>query len=253
MSPAELKDHLDALVEKYNRPEFIEEDPISIPHQYSEKSDIEIVGLLAATIAWGKRKTIVANAQRMASWMGDSPTDFVLHAPNHIIENSHFKHRTFNEIDLAYFIMSLRQVYTNHDSLEDLFLLKDDEVDAFEAITRFRTSFTAHMAPGRTNKHLANPAKGAASKRIHMFLRWMVRDDNAGVDFGLWKNIPMSHLSCPLDVHTGNVARALGLLSRKANDRKAVEELNRSLRLLDPLDPVKYDFALFGFGVDKNN
>lgn len=245
-----LKDTLDELVDRYNRPRFIEDDPIQIPHAFSKREDIEISGLLTATIAWGQRKSILTNARKMMDIMGHSPHEFILHANARELRDIQFVHRTFNADDLRYFIQSLRFIYHKFSSLEDLFIPLDSEDDLFTSIERFRESVISNLSPGRSSKHISNPAKGAASKRIHMYLRWMVRSDDRGVDFGLWKRIPMSKLSCPLDVHTGNNARFLGLLNRKQNDRRAVEELDISLRSMDPTDPVKYDFALFGMGVD---
>ncbi|NVK03249.1 MAG: TIGR02757 family protein [Flavobacteriia bacterium] len=250
MITSELKSTLDELVDRYNRISFIDDDPIQIPHRFSRLEDIEISGLLTATIAWGQRKTILKNADRLMDIMGQSPYEFVMSASAQELRDLQFVHRTFNAEDLRYFIESLRSIYLKNISLEGLFLPKKEEDDNFNAIQRFRESVVKNADPGRTAKHIANPAKGAASKRIHMYLRWMVRKDDKGVDFGLWNCIPMAKLSCPLDVHTGVNARALGLLTRKQNDRKAVEELDQALRQLDPSDPVKYDFALFGMGVD---
>lgn len=247
---AELKSTLDELVDRYNRVSFIDDDPIQIPHRFSRLEDVEISGLLTATIAWGQRKTILKNANHLMDIMGQSPYEYVMNASADDLDDMQFVHRTFNSEDLRYFIESLRAIYLRNKSLESFFVPKDGEHDNFNAIQRFREYVIQNADPGRTGKHIANPAKGAASKRIHMFLRWMVRKDDRGVDFGLWNRIPMSKLSCPLDVHTGVNARALGLLTRKQNDRKAVEELDQSLRQLDPSDPVKYDFALFGMGVD---
>lgn len=246
----ELKATLDELVDRYNRPSFIEDDPIQIPHRFQDKQDIEISGLLTATIAWGQRKTILNNADKLMQIMGHAPHDFVLNASEKELEEIQFVHRTFNETDLRYFIKTLRSIYLDNNSLEGLFLPAKEESDLFSAIERYRQFLIDLNEPGRTSKHIANPAKGAAAKRIHMFLRWMVRKDDRGVDFGIWNTIPMSKLSCPLDVHTGNNARSLGLLKRKQNDRRAVEELDSSLRSMDSSDPVKYDFALFGMGVD---
>lgn len=246
----ELKATLDELVDRYNRPSFIEDDPIQIPHRFQDKQDIEISGLLTATIAWGQRKTILNNADKLMQIMGHAPHDFVLNASEKELEEIQFVHRTFNETDLRYFIKTLRSIYLDNNSLEGLFLPAKEESDLFPAIERYRQFLIDLNEPGRTSKHIANPAKGAAAKRIHMFLRWMVRKDDRGVDFGIWNTIPMSKLSCPLDVHTGNNARSLGLLKRKQNDRRAVEELDSSLRSMDSSDPVKYDFALFGMGVD---
>lgn len=250
MKKAELKSYLDELVDRYNRPAFIEKDPVSIPHQFSNKRDIEISGYLTATIAWGQRITILNNAHRMMEIMGNSPYDFVMNASADELEELQFIHRTFNGEDLRFLVEGLRSIYHKNSSLEEVFVPKTDETDLFESIQRFRAELVGGRDAGRSGKHIANPSKGTAAKRIHMFLRWMVRDDDRGVDFGIWKGIPMSKLSCPLDVHTGNTARKLKLLKRKQNDRKAVEELDDQLRKFAPQDPVKYDFALFGIGVD---
>jgi len=249
----ELKEFLDEKVEVYNQKNFITLDPISIPHQYNLKEDIEIAGLLAATISWGQRKTIIKNANQLVEMMGNSPFDFVMeHNEGQLARLDTFKHRTFNGEDAKYFIRSLQNIYKNHGGLENLF--KTNSKNTFEAIENFRNVFfsIAEEKNKRTQKHVSSPAKGSASKRIHMFLRWMVRKDNKGVDFGLWNVLTPSQLSCPLDVHSGNVARALGLLKRKQNDCKAVIELDTELRVLDPNDPVKYDFALFGLGVHED-
>lgn len=250
MRPEELKDQLDELVLRYNRTSFIENDPILIPHRFEDPADIEISGFLSATIAWGQRSVIVSNASKLMSVMGNEPHRFVMEASESDLRDLHFVHRTFNGSDLQFIIYGLRNIYHKNNSLQSLFVPFENETDLFPAISRFREAILNERDPGRTGKHLANPAKGTAAKRIHMYLRWMVRRDDAGVDFGLWKDIPMSVLSCPLDVHTGNNARALGLLKRRQNDRKAVEELNTSLRIMDPEDPVRYDFALFGMGID---
>ncbi len=250
MKRSELKAYLDELVDRYNRPSFIEADPVSIPHRYSNLQDIEISGYLTATIAWGQRATILKNAQNLMERMGHEPHQFVMHATDKELDDIHFVHRTFNSEDLQFIIKGLRSIYLKNKSLEKIFLPLDNEVNTFGGIQRFRDELIGNRMAGRSGKHIANPAKDTAAKRINMFLRWMVRADQRGVDFGLWHNYPMSKLSCPLDVHTGNTARALGLLARKLNDRKAVEELDANLRMLDPIDPVKYDFALFGVGVD---
>ena len=250
MNNIELKEFLDSKVLEYNNPKFIESDPIQIPHQFSLKEDIEISGFLTATIAWGKRKMIIRNANRMVELMGNSPYDFVMNHKEHHLENFEgFVHRTFNEIDFTFFIKSLKNIYTNHGGLERIFSQFPEDFTHKRAIHQFKKIFFEISHQQRSTKHVSDPMKGSASKRINMFLRWMVRNDNCGVDFGIWKNTPMSKLSCPLDVHSGNVARKLGLLSRKQNDWKALEELDVSLRKLDPNDPVKYDYALFGLGV----
>jgi uncharacterized protein (TIGR02757 family) len=247
-----LKLFLDEMYDRYNRPDFIESDPISIPRRFEKKQDIEISGFLAATIAWGQRPTIIRNANKLMQWMDESPYDFVLqHRKKDLKPFESFVHRTFNSTDCLYFIRALKNLYSKHNSLEEAFTNGHpwDKPHAGEAIGHFRRQFFELPHPLRTRKHLSDPAEGSAAKRMNMFLRWMVRKDKRKVDFGLWKTIPASALLCPLDVHSGNVARKLGLLTRKQNDWKAVQELTASLALLDPEDPVKYDFALFGLGV----
>jgi len=250
LTNTELKEFLDEKVVEYNNPKFIESDPIQIPHQFFLKQDVEISGFLTATIAWGNRKMIIRNANRMMELMGNSPFDFVMnHKEHHLDLFEGFVHRTFNSIDFAYFIKSLKNIYKNHDGLEGVFSQFSEDDTHKRTIHNFKQLFFETPFEQRTTKHVSDPMKGSSSKRINMYLRWMVRQDNAGVDFGLWKQIPMSKLSCPLDVHSGNVARKLGLLTRKQNDWKALEELDNNLRKLDATDPVKYDFALFGLGV----
>ena len=250
MTATDLKEFLDDKVLEYNNPKFIESDPIQIPHQFSLKEDIEISGFLTATIAWGNRKMIIRNANRMMELMGNSPFDFVMnHKERHLDLFDGFVHRTFNSLDFAYFIKSLKNIYINHEGLEGVFSQFPEDETHKRTIHNFKQLFFEIPFEQRTTKHVSDPMKGSSSKRINMYLRWMVRKDNAGVDFGLWKQIPMSKLSCPLDVHSGNVARKLGLLTRKQNDWKALEELDNNLRNLDASDPVKYDFALFGLGV----
>ena len=249
LSKSALKDFLDAKVLEYNQPKFIESDPIQIPHQFSLKEDIEIAGFLTATIAWGKRNMIIKNATKMMDLLGNSPYDFVMnHKPHHLDTFDGFVHRTFNATDFSYFITALQHIYKNHNGLEAAFIPQENE-NLQDAIANFKQTFFEIAHPNRTTKHVSNPQKGSAAKRINMLLRWMVRNDNTGVDFGIWKNISPSLLSCPLDVHSGNVARKLGLLTRKQNDAKALQELDNGLRKLDASDPVKYDFALFGLGV----
>lgn len=250
MNKAELKAFLDAKVVQYNHPSFLESDPIQIPHLFSKKEDIEISAFLTATIAWGNRKSIINNANRLMTLLDQAPYDFVCNHQEVDIEKLfHFVHRTFNGQDLSYFIRSLKNIYSKHKGLEGVFT-KGVQGDSMRfAISSFKETFFELPHPARTTKHVSDPLKGSAAKRINMFLRWMVRDASTGVDFGLWKSIPTSALSCPLDVHSGNVARKLKLLKRKQNDAKALAELDKNLRKLDPKDPVKYDFALFGLGV----
>jgi uncharacterized protein (TIGR02757 family) len=250
ISQGKLKQFLDLKVYEYNRPSFIESDPISIPHKFTLKEDIEISGFLAATIAWGNRKSIIKNANRMVELMGNSPYDFVMHHTESQLEPLlDFVHRTFNGNDFIGFVIGLKHIYTSHNGLEGIFTKHQEQGTLQPAITKLKELFFEVEHLPRTQKHISNPLKGSSAKRINMFLRWLIRKDDAGVDFGLWNSIPASALSCPLDVHSGNVARKLGLLNRKQNDAKAVIELDKALRQLDPDDPVKYDFALFGLGV----
>ncbi|MFV8225943.1 TIGR02757 family protein [Christiangramia aquimixticola] len=250
MNKKELKSFLDYKVEQYNTPEFIDSDPIQIPHLFSKKEDIEIAGFLTATIAWGNRKSILKNSKKMMDLMGHSPYTFIMeHKPEDLDRLEGFVHRTFNAEDLKYFIAALRNIYVNHSGLEAIFEKFENKNSLQPAIHKFKKIFFELPHPVRTTKHVSDPLKNSAAKRINMFLRWMVRKDNKGVDFGLWNSISPSALSCPLDVHSGNVARQLGVLKRKMNDSKALNELDNNLRKLDPQDPVKYDFALFGLGV----
>lgn len=250
MNPKELKSFLDAKYEQYHSREFIESDPIQIPHLFSKKQDIEISGFLTATIAWGQRVSIIKNATRLMDMMDRSPYEFIMqHEEKDLAQMQHFAHRTFNSDDLFFFIHSLNILYSKNDSLEDLFLPQKDDTDLKNGIYNFRSSFFQQEHLKRTEKHVSNPMSNSACKRLNMFLRWMVRTNSAGVDFGIWTQFSPSLLSCPLDVHSGNVARKLRLLTRKQNDWKAVEELDTALRRLDDADPVKYDFALFGLGV----
>ena len=249
MNKTELKEFLDEKVLKYNNPDFIESDPIQIPHQFSLKEDIEIAGFLAATIAWGNRKMIIRNSLKMVDLLGNSPYDFVMnHSEDDLANFDGFVHRTFNADDFKFFIKSLKNIYKNHHGLEAVLLTKN--TDNYKlAIHNFKQIFFEIQHQQRTLKHVSDPLKGSASKRINMFLRWMVRNDNTGVDLGIWKTHNPAHLHCPLDVHSGNVARKLGILNRKQNDWKALSELDITLREFDVKDPVKYDFALFGLGV----
>lgn len=250
MKKSELKSFLDYKVEQYNTPEFITSDPVQIPHLFQKKEDREISGFLAATIAWGNRKSILKNCNQLMNLLEHSPHDFIM---NHQVEDldrfDGFVHRTFNAEDLKYFIRSLQNIYKNHGGLEAIFSHKATGDSLQPAIHHLKQTFFELPHAARTQKHVSDPLKNSAAKRINMFLRWMVREDHKGVDFGIWKSIPSSTLSCPLDVHSGNVARKLGLLQRKMNDAKAVAELDANLRKMDPEDPVKYDFALFGLGV----
>ena len=249
MNKSELKEFLDEKVIQYNNFDFIESDPIQIPHLYSLKEDIEIAGFLSATIAWGNRKMIINNAKKLMDLMGNSPYDFVMsHSEAHLDSLDNFVHRTFNSIDAKTFMKALQNIYKNHNGLEAVFSKNQEENSMQKSIHEFKKLFFEIEHLQRTQKHISDPLNNSAAKRINMYLRWMVRNDNK-VDFGIWKSISTSKLSCPLDVHSGNVARKLGLLKRKQNDAKALAELDLALRKLDKNDPVKYDFALFGLGV----
>jgi uncharacterized protein (TIGR02757 family) len=254
MNKPELKAFLDEKVIQYNTLDFIDSDPIQIPHLFSQKEDIEIAGFLSATIAWGNRKMIIKNAHKMMDLMGNSPYDFVMsHTEDDLKRLESFVHRTFNGEDFACFTKGLHHIYKNHGGLESVFSKNcngDGKVlNLQNSISEFKNLFFSIPHQNRTQKHISDPMNGSAAKRINMYLRWMCRQDHKGVDLGIWKSISPSLLSCPLDVHSGNVARKLGLLTRKQNDGKAVAELDLKLRQLDPNDPVKYDFALFGLGV----
>lgn len=246
------KEMLDMAVEAYNRIDFIESDPISIPHGFRSNLDKEVAGLMTALISWGNRKAIIGTARRWMECMDQSPYEFVREASTTEIKQlAKHIYRTLNEEDIQTLIGLLRLVYEKYPSLEDCFLPGFEKGNAKDGIMAFRQLFFEPMHPKRFEKHIANPQEGSAAKRINMFLRWMVRKDVQGVDFGIWNKIPMSKLSIPLDVHSGNTARELGLLIRTTDDARAVEELDRHLRMLDPNDPVKYDFALFGIGVNN--
>jgi uncharacterized protein (TIGR02757 family) len=250
LSKTELRQFLDEKTVKYNTADFIELDPISIPHRYTQRQDIEISGLLAATISWGNRKMIVKNSLRIMEIMGDAPYDFVMsHKKAHLRAFDGFVHRTFMHNDLSYFITALKHIYEHKGGLEDVFAAHATHDSLQTAIHHFKNTFFELPHPARTAKHISDPLKNSAAKKINMYLRWMVRRDKNGVDFGIWTKLNPAQLSCPLDVHSGNVARKLGILQRVQNDGKAVLELDNSLRKFDPTDPVKYDFALFGLGV----
>jgi uncharacterized protein (TIGR02757 family) len=254
MNSSELKSFLDEKVVQYNTLDFIESDPVQIPHLFSQKEDIEIAGFLSATIAWGNRKMIIKNSHKMMDLMGNAPYDFVMtHTENDLERLETFVHRTFNGQDFASFIRSLQHIYKNHNGLEAVFSANQSRsvgiVSMQKSIHEFKKTFFEIPHQYRTQKHISDPLNNSAAKRINMYLRWMVRQDTKGVDLGIWKSISPASLSCPLDVHSGNVARKLGLLTRKQNDAKALAELDLRLREFDPIDPVKYDFALFGLGV----
>jgi uncharacterized protein (TIGR02757 family) len=250
LNKADLKKFLDEKSDTYNNSNFIESDPISIPHLYSKKEDIEISGFLTATISWGNRKMIIRNAKRMMEFLGNSPYDFIMsHEDHHLDKINGPIHRTFNSDDFRYFIKALQYIYKEKNGLEGV-LNENCTNDSLQpAIHQLKNVFFELPHPARTVKHFSDPFKGSSAKKINMFLRWMVRKDNRGVDFGIWNSISQSVLSCPLDVHSGNVARKLGLITRNQNDSRAVSELDSNLREMDNRDPVKYDFALFGLGV----
>lgn len=245
----DLKEFLDEKADQYNHPRFIDSDPVQVPHRYSKKEDIEIAGFLTAVISWGNRKSIINNAFRMMKLLGNSPYDFILnHKEKHLGKIDGLVHRTFTSADLMVFITALKSIYIDHNGLEGVFAKYKTSESLQPAIHEFKNIFFSVPHLIRTRKHLPDPNKGSAAKKINLFLRWMVRKDNRGVDFGIWDTISPSILSCPLDVHTGNIARKLGLLERKQNDAKTVNELDTVLRLLDKNDPVRYDYALFGIG-----
>lgn len=245
----DLKTILDEAYDRFARPSFIADDPIQVPRSFTKREDAEVIGLLTATIAWGQRKTIIANAWRLTRLMDERPHEFIMNADATDLKHvGGFVHRTFNGTDLKHFAIGLRHLYQLHGGLEDAFLVVGPW-SASRGISAFKQRFFEITHARRTEKHVADPAKGSNAKRINMFLRWMVRPDDRGVDLGLWKRITPADLMVPLDVHTGRVGRALSLLQRKQDDWKAVEELTSALRTFDVADPVKYDIALFGLGV----
>lgn len=251
----DLKDFLDKKVDEYNQPGFILNDPISIPHQFSAKQDIEIMGFLASIMAWGQRKTIINKCNELVARMDGSPYDYIInHQEQDLKTLLGFKHRTFNDTDILYFVSFFKHHYQHFESLEDAFLVGQEnreEVDLEMALNAFKTYFfSLPDYPVRTRKHISSPAQKSTVKRINMFLRWMVRKDTKGVDFGLWQRLSPKDLICPCDVHVERVARKFGLITLDKVNWKTAQELTANLRLLDPLDPVKYDFALFGLGVE---
>jgi uncharacterized protein (TIGR02757 family) len=248
----ELKALLDAAYERHAQPHFSADDPIQLPRAFAQRNDAEVIGFLTATIAWGQRKTIIANAWKLVHLMDEAPHAFVMNAsPTELRRLEGFVHRTFNSTDLLHFVKGLRHVYTTYGGLEDAFLEEGRPGPMAQAIHRFKQRFFEPRHQRRTQKHVADPVKGSNAKRINMYLRWMVRPNDRGVDLGLWTRITPADLMVPLDVHTGRVGRELGLLKRTQDDWKAVEELTAALRRFDPKDPVKYDIALFGIGVKK--
>ena len=248
-----LKALLDKKFNEVNQPRFIPDDPISIPHQFTQLQDIEIMGFWVAVLAWGQRKTIINKCRELVERMDGAPYEFVTqHQEKDLRQLLGFKHRTFNDTDALYFVAWLKQHYAAHESLETAFVqhLSPQDATIENALIGFRESFfSLPDFPKRTQKHIASPARKSACKRLNMFLRWMVRKDKAGVDFGIWRQIQPSQLVCPLDIHVERQAKRLGLLHRKPSDWKAALELTENLRQFDPEDPVKYDFALFGMGV----
>lgn len=247
---ASLKDFFDRKVEQYNQPSFIKDDPICVPHSFSTKQDIEISGFFASIFAWGNRTTIIQKSFKLMQLMDNQPHQFCLYHSNKDLKQLlHFKHRTFNTTDLLYFIAFLKFHYSKHDSLELAFMHSATD-DMEMRLTHFHNYFfSLPDAPPRTRKHIATPFKGSSCKRLNMFLRWMVRKDKYGVDFGIWKKIKPSELICPIDLHVARVAKRFQLLNRNQMDWQAALELTNYLRELDINDPVKYDFALFGLGV----
>ncbi|MFO7655547.1 MAG: TIGR02757 family protein [Bacteroidales bacterium] len=246
-----LRDFLEEKYQQYNQKSFIETDPVQVPHMFSVAEDIEIAGFLTSAISWGRRTTIISNAIRLMKMMDFSPYEFTLHATEHELKQLvDFKHRTFNSADITGFLLSLKTIFTEHGSLK-LFFEKSYNTtgNLKETLILFRKVFVNGLMLQRTHRHISDISQNSSAKRLNLFIRWMVRNDKKGVDFGIWDKIPTSDLFIPLDVHTGNVARALGLLGRNQNDWKAVEELTANLRAFDPDDPVKYDYALFGLGV----
>lgn len=248
-----LKAFLDSKVAQYNRPDFIKNDPVSIPHMFTRKQDIEIMGFWAATLAWGQRITIINKCKELISLMDGAPYDFIInHQEPDLKKLLHFKHRTFNDIDTLYFISFFRYHYSNYDSLEDAFIPPGGVNSVENSLNHFRSYFfSLPDYPPRTKKHVPSPSQKSTCKRLNMFLRWMVRKDNCGVDFGIWNKIKSSDLIMPCDLHVDRVARKLKLIGRKQTDWQTAIELTGRLSEFDPQDPVKYDFALFGLGIEE--
>ena len=248
-----IKDFLDTKVAQYNHPDFIQDDPICIPHRYQKQQDIEIAGFWAASLAWGQRKVIISKCKELLGMMDHAPHDFILHhQPGDLKPLLHFKHRTFNATDTLYFVHFLQQYYQQHETLEAAFWegMSPQDASVEKGLEHFhRLFFSLADAPSRTRKHIATPGRRSACKRLNMFLRWMVRKDDRGVDFGLWQRIQPHQLVCPCDVHVARVARKLGLLVYNNTNWQAALALTQNLRALCPTDPVKYDLALFGLGV----
>jgi uncharacterized protein (TIGR02757 family) len=248
---ANLKAFLDEKVQRFNQPGFITDDPVTIPHMFSKREDIEMAGLFAAVLAWGQRITIIRKCRELMSWMDNDPYQFILHHQSHELKRFEtFRHRTFNGTDALYFIEALKSIYLEYPSMEEAFAVRASDATVEQGLVRFHHRFFALEHPHRTKKHLSTPERKSTCKRINMYLRWMVRKDDRGVDFGLWKKISPAQLVCPCDVHVDRVARRLNLIHRQQSDWLTALELTASLRKLDPLDPVKYDFALFGLGIE---
>lgn len=245
------KSFLEKKFNQYHRFEFIENDPISVPHRFSKKEDIEIAAFFSSVLAWGSRKVTIRNALKLMNMMDDSPYDFILHHTSSGLKPfKKFVHRTFNGVDVVFFIQSLQNIYMHQGGMEKIFTDTFRKADnAAIPISSFRKHFFSLPHQKRSEKHLPDPLTGSAAKRMNMFLRWMIRKDDAGIDFGIWKKITPSQLVCPLDVHSAANAREWGLLMRKQNDWKAVVELTNNLKKFDAADPVRYDYALFGQGV----
>ena len=252
MERDELREMLEHLHDKYNRVEFIEPDPISIPHSFSDRDDREVAGFLAAAIAWGNRKAIVKSARRMMQYMDNAPADFVRNASGRELAHlQSYVHRTFNGQDFTDFVLCMRHIMKRHGGIGSFFESRYEATqDMAQVLSDFRREFFSCDHSPHCEKHISSIDKGAACKRLNMYLRWFVRHDERGVDFGLWNKIPMSALYLPLDIHTGNMGRALGLLTRKQNDWKATAEITAALREFDAEDPVRYDYSLFGAGID---
>jgi len=253
MPDVNLKDLLDRNADRFNRPGFIESDPVQIPHLFTKKQDIEIMGFFAAILAWGQRRTIINKCRELVGRFGGAPHDFILHHQDADLKNLlGFKHRTFNDTDLLYFTAFLREHYRRFDSLEDAFLIRREAEKPFsmeKALDGFKAYFfSLPDHPNRTRKHVSSPLQRSACKRLNMFLRWMVRRDGRGVDFGIWQRIRPADLICPCDVHVLRTALRLGLTETEKSCWKTATELTEKLKLFDPEDPVKYDFALFGMG-----
>ena len=249
MTKASLSGFLNTKVDLYNQPSFIFNDPICIPHLFSKKQDIEIAGFFAATFAWGNRTTIIQKSKELMQLMDMNPHNFCIESnPAKLKTLLHFKHRTFNTTDLLYFIEFFKYHYSKYESLETAFTMHG--ITPEEMLTGFHHYFfSLDEVPNRTKKHIATPERNSSCKRLNMFLRWMVRQDDKGVDFGIWKNISPANLICPIDLHVSRVAKKLNILHRKQTDWQAAVELTGYLRTLDKTDPVKYDFALFSLGV----